>query len=80
MRRASAPPWNGRDGIATLTEGFSGLFLGFDEVVEAFDIITGLLLAIMISGLIILMVSIVIEQRRDMKKMREEISKEDLKP
>jgi uncharacterized membrane protein len=57
-----------------------GLFLGFDEVVEAFDIITGLLLAIMISGLIILMVSIVIEQRRDMKKMREEISKEDLKP
>ena len=57
-----------------------GLFLGFDEVEEAFDIITGLLLAIMISGLIILMVSIVIEQRRDMKKMREEISKEDLNP
>ena len=57
-----------------------GLYLGFDEIVETFDIITGLLIAIMVSGLIILMVSIVIEQRRDMKKMREEISKEDLKP
>ena len=33
-----------------------------------------------IIGLIILMVSIIFEQRNDTKKMKEEISKEDLEP
>ncbi len=57
-----------------------GLYLGLDELMEALDIITGFLVAVIVIGLIILIASIVIEQQRGKKKMGEEISKEDLEP
>lgn len=57
-----------------------GLYLGLDELMEALDIITGFLIAVIVIGLIILIASIVVEQQRGKKKMREEISKEDLEP
>jgi len=57
-----------------------GLYLGFDELVQALDVMTGLIIALILIGFAILMASIVVEQRRDMKKMKEEISKEDLEP
>ena len=57
-----------------------GLYLGFDEIMQAIDLITGLIAGIIILGVIILIVSIVFEQRKDTKKMKEEIKKEDLEP
>jgi len=57
-----------------------GLYLGFEEIMQALDIVTGFIAGIIIIGLIVLIVSIIIEQRRDTKKMKEEIKKEDLEP
>ena len=57
-----------------------GLYLGFEELMKALDIVTGLVGLLIIVGLIILVVSIVIEQRIDTKKMKEEIKEEDLEP
>ena len=47
---------------------------------QALDLVTGFVIGLIIIGLIILFVSIVIEQRRGTKKMKEEIKKEDLEP
>lgn len=57
-----------------------GLYLGFEEIMQALDIVTGFVALLIIVGLIVLIVSIVIEQRRGMKKMKEEIKEEDLEP
>ena len=57
-----------------------GLYLGFDEIMQAIDLVTGFIAGLIILGLIVLIVSIVFEQRRDTKKMKEEINKEDLEP
>jgi low affinity Fe/Cu permease len=57
-----------------------GLYLGFDEIMQAIDVVTGFVVGLIIIGLIVLIVSIVFEQRRDTKKMKEEIKKEDLEP
>lgn len=57
-----------------------GLYLGFEEIMQALDLVTGFVIGLIIIGLIILFVSIVIEQRRGTKKMKEEIKKEDLEP
>ncbi len=57
-----------------------GLYLGFDELVQALDFISAFFIALVLIGFVILMASIVIEQRRDARKMKEEISKEDLEP
>jgi Na+/alanine symporter len=57
-----------------------GLYLGFDEIMQAIDFVTGLIAGLIIIGLIVLFVSIVLEQRKDTKKMKEEIKKEDLEP
>ena len=57
-----------------------GLYLGFDEIMKAIDLVTGFIAGLIVLGLIVLIVSIVIEQRRDTKKMKEEIKKEDLEP
>jgi low affinity Fe/Cu permease len=57
-----------------------GLYLGFDEIMQAINLVTGFIAGIIILGLIVLIVSIVSEQRRDTKKMKEEIKKEDLEP
>ncbi len=57
-----------------------GIYLGFEEIMQALDLVTGFIGGIILVGLIVLIVSIVIEQRRDTKKMKEEIKKEDLEP
>jgi len=57
-----------------------GIYLGFEEIMQALDLVTGFIAGIILIGLIVLIVSIVIEQRRDTKKMKEEIKKEDLEP
>ena len=57
-----------------------GIYLGFEEIMQAIDLVTGFIAGIIIIGLIVLIGSIVIEQRRDTKKMKEEIKKEDLEP
>ena len=57
-----------------------GLYLGFEEIMQALDLITGFVILLILLGLIVLFISIVIEQRQDTKKMKEEINKEDLEP
>jgi len=56
-----------------------GFYLSFEEIMKL-DVITGIIIGLILIGLIILFVSIVIEQRRDTKKMKKEIKKEDLEP
>ena len=57
-----------------------GLYLGFEEIIQNIDLITGFLAGIMIIGLIVLIISIFFEQKSSTKKMKEEIKKEDLEP
>ena len=57
-----------------------GLYLGFEELMQALNIITGFIIGIILVGLIVLIISIVIEQRKDTKEIKEKINKEDLKP
>ena len=57
-----------------------GLYLGFEEIMQALDLVTGFIAGLIILGVIILIVSIVIEQRKDTREMREKIKKEDLEP
>ena len=59
---------------------FYGMYLGFEELMNALDLISGLLLGIIILGFIILLISIVIEQRMNTKTTMKDIEKEDLKP
>ena len=57
-----------------------GLYLGFEELMQAIDIITGLIIGIVLIGIIVLIISIVMEQKQSTKEMKEKINKEDLKP
>jgi len=57
-----------------------GFYLGFKEIMQALDFVTGFVIGLIVIGLIVLFASILIEQRKDTKKMKEEISKEDLEP
>ncbi len=57
-----------------------GFYLGWDEIMEALDIVTGFVIGLIVIGLIVLFVSILIEQQKGKKKMKEEIKKEDLEP
>ena len=57
-----------------------GLYLGFEEIMQSLDFVTGFVAGLIIVGIIVLLVSIIIEQRRDTKKMKEQIKKEDLEP
>lgn len=56
-----------------------GLFLGFQNI-ESIDYIIAIGAGTIIIGILTLLISIIIEQREDTKKMKEEISKEDLEP
>lgn len=56
-----------------------GLFLGFQNI-ESIDYIIAIGAGTIIIGILTLLISIIIEQRKDTKKMKEEISKEDLEP
>ena len=57
-----------------------GVYHGFSELAAKVDLLAGLLAGVMVAGLVILVAAIIREQRRDMKKMKEEIDQEDLKP
>lgn len=57
-----------------------GFFLGFEELIEAFDIVSGAFLGLTFIGLITLIVSIYLEQKRDTKLTMKDIKKEDLEP
>ena len=57
-----------------------GIYLGFEEILQNIDIITGFIAGIILVGIAILIVSIVLEQRESTKKMKEKLNKEDLKP
>jgi len=59
---------------------FYGLYLGFEELMNAFDLISGLLIGLIILGFLILIISIVIEQHENTKTTMKDINKEDLKP
>ena len=56
-----------------------GLFLGFQNI-ESVDYIIAIGAGAIIIGILTMLISIIIEQREDTKKMKEEISKEDLEP
>ena len=56
-----------------------GLFLGFQNI-ESVDYIIAIGAGTIIIGILTMLISIIIEQREDTKKMKEEISKEDLEP
>jgi len=57
-----------------------GFYLGFEEIMQALDLVTGFVIGLILVGLIVLFVSIVIEQQKGKKKMKEEIKEEDLEP
>ena len=57
-----------------------GFYLSFEELMKTLDYVTGFVIGLIVIGLIVLFASILIEQRRDTKKMKEEIKKEDLEP
>jgi Na+/H+-dicarboxylate symporter len=57
-----------------------GLYLGFEKLLEALDFLSGFFLGLIFVGIVVLIISIVIEQRRDTKKMMNEIDKEELEP
>ena len=57
-----------------------GLYLGFEELLEALDFLSGFFLGLIFVGIVVLIISIIIEQRRDTKKMMNEIEKEELEP
>jgi uncharacterized membrane protein len=57
-----------------------GLYLGFGEILQALDYVTGFVVGLILVGLIVLIGSIVIEQRKDIKEVREKIKEEDLEP
>ena len=56
-----------------------GIYQGFQEI-EIIDPVIAIGIGAIILGFLALLVSIVIEQRKDTKKMKEEINKEDLEP
>lgn len=58
-----------------------GLFQGFENLnFEEIDWIIAIGIIAIVVGLIVLFASIVMEQQRGKKKMKEEIKKEDLEP
>ena len=57
-----------------------GFFQGFEELIEALDIVSGAFLGLTFIGLITLIVSIYLEQKRDTKLTMKNIKKEDLEP
>ena len=57
-----------------------GLYLGIEELMNSLDLISGILIGLILTGLIVIIVSIVIEQRKDTKETMKDIKKEDLEP
>jgi len=57
-----------------------GLYLGFEDIIDILDVVTGFVAVLIVVGVCILFISVIIEKRRETKKMREKIKKEDLEP
>jgi len=57
-----------------------GIFQGFEELMNALDLISGFFIGLIFVGLITLIVSIYFEQKRDTIKTMKSIKKEDLEP
>ena len=57
-----------------------GLYLGFEELMESLDFISGVFIGLILIGLIVLIISIIFEQRRNTKETMKDIKKEDLEP
>jgi high-affinity Fe2+/Pb2+ permease len=58
-----------------------GLYQGFEKLsLENIDVVIAIGVGAIIIGLLTLFISIVIEQQKGKKKMKEEIKKEDLEP
>ena len=57
-----------------------GIFRGFEELMNALDLISGFFIGLIFVGLITLIVSIYFEQKRDTKETMKDIKKEDLEP
>jgi SNF family Na+-dependent transporter len=57
-----------------------GLIQGFEEIVNALDFISGALLGLILVGLVTLIISIYLEQKKDTKETMKNIKKEDLEP
>lgn len=57
-----------------------GIFQGFEELMNALDLISGFFIGLIFFGLITLIVSIYFEQKRDTIKTMKSIKKEDLEP
>lgn len=73
-------------GMAILVAGIIiligyGLYQGFEELsLENIDAVIGIGIIAIIIGLIVLFVTILMEQQKGKKKMKEDIKKEDLEP
>lgn len=57
-----------------------GILQGFEELIQVMDITTLILVGLIIIGFLVMLVSIVVEQRKDKKQIMEHIKKEDLEP
>ena len=72
-------------GLALLGIGVIGLIIyaivqGYMEIIQAEDYIIGGLIGIIIIGFLTILISIVMEQRKDTKETMNKIDKEDLRP
>lgn len=56
------------------------IFQGFEALMNALDIISGLFIGLIFIGLITLIISIYLEQRKNTKETMKDIKKEDLEP
>jgi hypothetical protein len=57
-----------------------GLFLGFEDLMKSLDFISGVFIGLILIGLVVLIISIIFEQKRDTKETMKNIKKEDLEP
>jgi len=72
-------------GLSLLVIGFLlwiayGLYLGFEEIMQALDFITGSIAGLILVGFAVLFISVFIEQQKDKKDFNQKIKKEDLEP
>jgi membrane-bound ClpP family serine protease len=57
-----------------------GLYMGFEEIMESLDFISGIFIGIILIGFVVLIISIIYEQKKDTKETMKDIKKEDLEP
>jgi hypothetical protein len=57
-----------------------GLYLGFEEIMEALDFISGSIALLILVGFAVIFISVFIEQQKDKSEFNKKIKKEDLEP